>query len=70
MRPDPQYVPPRAAQLTIGVAVACPVPLDLRAPPVRICFRPSDMLRAPMPVATVNEEDDAEGRKNNVNLPP
>jgi hypothetical protein len=43
--------PSRLGEPTISVAIPCAIGLDLRPPPVRVCFGPGDVIRASVPEA-------------------
>lgn len=70
MFPDAHWFPASFLQLPVRVAVAFAVPLDLLAPERWVTLRPSAVLGAAVPEATVYEDRNASGPKHDVRLPP
>lgn len=66
MLPNPHDFPSRSGQSLIGVAIASSIGLDLVAPEFSIVLRPSPMLWATMPEATVDEDGCSCTRENDV----
>ena len=59
VRPRADNRPTFAAKAIVRVVITLLVRVDLRAPKLRVLFRPRRVLWAAMPKATVNENGDA-----------
>jgi hypothetical protein len=64
--PDADDLPAGLAQSAVGVRVTAAVLLDLSSPEGGVGTRLGAMLGAPVPVATINEDDHPRKSKDNV----
>jgi hypothetical protein len=64
--PDPQHFPPFGYQPSINTRVSDTIPLDLKPPKRGVSLWPSAMNLAPMPKASIDEDDHLLSSENKV----
>jgi hypothetical protein len=64
--PNPDDLPPRGREHRIRREISLLIPLDLRAPPLRVRCRPGRVLRAAVPETTVYEDGDVRRTEDDV----
>lgn len=66
--PDADDLPTTGAEFPVHLPVSDFVPVDFRPPKDRICARRSTVSWATMPKATIDKDNDAGSRKNEIRL--
>jgi hypothetical protein len=56
MFPNSNDLPSSLGELAIRISITGDIPLNLGAPPIRVPFWPSTMLRAAMPKTAINKD--------------
>jgi len=69
VRPESQYGPSGGSEPRVGIAIACRVRFDFRAPPSRIQLWPGPVLRTPMPKAPIDENRDSRAEECHIRAP-